>query len=73
MPLASLHQALRLIRFARPVSGPVSDLAAWAATITFREGIYYFPQKVELGVRDSYITLQAHQGMSLCSSARGLH
>jgi hypothetical protein len=59
-PLASFQQALRLIRFSRPWSGPIADLASMPATIYFRQGLYFFDQKVEMGVRDSYITISAY-------------
>jgi hypothetical protein len=62
-PLLTLGQALRLIRFTRPVDGPISDLAAWPAIVNFRKGIYPFKHTLVMGPRDSYITLQAYNGM----------
>ena len=68
-PLATLSQALRLIRFARPAVGPVSALAGWPARVTFRAGLHYFPDTVLLGPRDSFLTLEAAEGEEAVLSA----
>lgn len=61
-PLQSFNQALRLLRFARPASGPIADLEAYPASITFRAGAYFFSGPVELSERDSFLTIQAYPG-----------
>lgn len=67
-PLASLAQAVKLLRFTRPATGPIEALSAWPATITFRAGMYYFASPVELGPRDSFLTLQAYPGEAVTLS-----
>lgn len=61
-PLQSFSQALRLLRFARPATGPIEDLAAYAASITFRAGAYFFSEPVHLSERDSFLTIQSYPG-----------